>query len=85
MCEQPSTSRTVPSDAVVSEPPIATAMMFIGIPSVPASYQQQVRVPSGTVSTTWLVPISSSGFSSGISYVVTQQIFYLFSVLICKK
>ena len=64
----------MPSDIAVAEPPVATPMMFVGIPSVPASYQQQARVQSGTVSTTWLVPISSSGFSSGISYVGTQQI-----------
>lgn len=48
--------------------------MFTGIPSVPTSYQQQTRVQLGIVLTTWLVPISSSGFSSGISYVETQPI-----------
>ena len=74
MSEQPSTSRTVSSDAVVAEPPIATPTMFTGIPSMPASYQQQAGVQSGTVSTTWPIPISSSGLSSGISYVETQQI-----------
>lgn len=74
MSEQPSTSRTVPSSTAVTEPPVATPTMFAGIPSVPASNQQQVGVQSGTVSTTWLVPISSSGFSSGISYVGTQRI-----------
>jgi len=62
------------SDTAVAEPPAATPTMFTGIPSVPASYQQQAGVPSGNVSTTWLVPISSSGFSSGISYVGTKQI-----------
>ena len=74
MSEQPSTSRTVSSDTAAAEPPAATPTMFDGIPSVPASYHQQAGVPSGTASTTWLVPISSSGLSSGISYVETQQI-----------
>jgi len=62
------------SDGVATEPLAATPMMFTGIPSVPASYQQQVGVQSGTVLTTWSVPISSFGLSSGISYVETQQI-----------
>jgi len=61
MSEQPSTSRTVSSDAAATEPPAATRTMFAGIPSVSASYQQQAEVQSGTVSTTWSVPISSSG------------------------
>ena len=74
MSEQPSTSRTVSSDIAAAEPPAATPTMFAGIPSVPANCQQQVGVQSETVSTTWLVPISSSGLSSGISYVETQQI-----------
>lgn len=74
MSEQSSTSRTVPSDTAVAEPPAAIPTMFANIPSVPASYQQQVGVQSGTISMTWLVPISSSGFSSGISYLGTQQI-----------
>ena len=74
MSEQPSTSRTVPSDVAVAEPPATTPTMFAGIPSVPASYQQQAGVQSGTISMTWLVPISSSGFSYGISYVETQKI-----------
>jgi len=64
----------VPSSTAVAEPPAITPMMFTSIPSIPTSYQQQARVQSGTVSTTWLVPISSSGFSSGISYVGTQKI-----------
>ena len=72
MSEQPSTSRTVSSDTAAAEPPAATPTMFAGIPSVPASCQQQAGVPSGTM--TWLVPISSSGLSSGISYVETRQI-----------
>ena len=74
MSEQPSTSRTVPSDVVVAKPPTTTPKMFTGIPSVPASYQQQAGVQSGTVSTTWSVRISSSGLSSSISYVETRQI-----------
>ena len=74
MSEQLWTSRTMSSDRVAAELPTATPTMFAGIPSIPASYQQQAGVQSGTVSTTWLVPISSSGFSSGISYVETQQI-----------
>jgi len=74
MSEQPSTSRIVSSNAVVAEPPIATPTMFANIPSIPACYQQQAGVQSGTISTTWLVPISSFGFSYGISYVETQQI-----------
>ena len=72
MSEQPSTSRTVSSDTAAAEPPAATPTMFAGIPSVPANCQQQAGVQSGT--TTWLVPISSSGLSSGTSYVETQQI-----------
>ena len=72
MSEQPSTSRTVSSDTAAAEPPAATPTMFAGIPSVPANCQQQAGVQSGTM--TWLVPISSSGLSSGISYVETQQI-----------
>ena len=72
MSEQPSTSRTVSSDTATAEPPATTPTMFAGIPSVPANCQQQAGVQSGT--TTWLVPISSSGLSSGISYVETQQI-----------
>ena len=74
MSKRPSTSRIISSNVVAVEPPVATPTMFSGIPSVPASYQQQAGVQSGTISTTWLVPISSSGFSSGISYVETQQI-----------
>jgi len=74
MSEQPSTSRIVPSDTAVAEPPATNPMMFTGIPSIPESYQQQDGVHSGTVSTTWLVPISSSGFSYGVCYVETQQI-----------
>ena len=72
MSEQPSTSRTMFSDTAAAESPAATPTMFAGIPSVPANCQQQAGVQSGT--TTWLVPISSSGLSSGISYVETQQI-----------
>ena len=72
MSEQPSTSRTVSSDTAAAEAPTATPTMFAGIPSVSASCQQQAGVPSGTM--TWLVPISSSGLSSGISYVETRQI-----------
>ena len=72
MSEQPSTTRTVSSDTAAAEPSTATPTMFAGIPSVPASCQQQAGVPSGTM--TWLVPISSSGLSSGISYVETRQI-----------
>ena len=74
MSEQPSTSRTMSSDTAAAEPPAATPMMFTGMPSVSASYQQQAGVQSGTVSMTWSVPISSSRLSSGISYVETQQI-----------
>ena len=74
MSEKPSTSRTVSSDIAAVELPAATPTMFAGIPSVPANCQQQAGVQSETVSTTWLVPISSSGLSSGISYVETQQI-----------
>ena len=44
MSEQPSTSRTVPSDAIVAEPLATTPTMFTGIPSVPTSYQQQAGV-----------------------------------------
>ena len=72
MSEQLSTSRTISSDTAAAEPPAATPTMFAGIPSVPANCQQQAGVPSGTM--TWLVPISSSGLSSGISYVETRQI-----------
>jgi len=74
MSEQPSTSPPLPSDVAVAEPPATTPMMFIGIPFVLENYQQQAGVQSGAISTTWLVPISSSGFSSSISYVGTQQI-----------
>ena len=72
MSGQPSTSRTVSSDTAAAEPPAITPTMVVGIPSVSASYQQQAEVQSGT--TTWLVPISSSRLSSGISYLETQQI-----------
>ena len=37
--EQPLTSRTVPSDTAVAKPPATTPTMFVGIPSVPTSYQ----------------------------------------------
>jgi len=74
MFEQPSTSRTVSSDVATAKPPPTTPTMFAGIPSVPTSYQQEAGVQSGTVSTTWAVPISLSRLSSGISYVETQKI-----------
>lgn len=62
------------TDTATAELPATVPTMITGIPSVPASYQQQAGVQSGIVSTTWSVPISSSGISSGISYVETQQV-----------
>lgn len=74
MSKQPSTSRTVSTDIATTKLPATVPTMIVGIPSFSASYQQQAGVQSGTVSATWSVPISSSGFSSGISYVETQQV-----------
>ncbi|CAA2990675.1 Hypothetical predicted protein, partial [Olea europaea subsp. europaea] len=58
----------------MAELPAAIPTMFVGIPSVPTSYQPLAGVHSGTISKTWSIPISSSKVSSGISYVETQQI-----------
>jgi len=44
MSKKPSTSRTVSFDTAAAEPPVATPTMYAGIPSVPASYQQQAGV-----------------------------------------
>ena len=74
MSKQPSTSRTISSDIATIEPPATIPIMFAGIPSVLASYQSLAGVHSRTVSTTWYVPICSSGIPSGISYVEIQQI-----------
>ena len=72
--EQPSTSRTVSFDTVAVEPPATTLTMFTGVPSIPTSSQPLDGVHPRTISTTWSVPICSSGILSGISYVETQQI-----------
>ena len=74
MSEQPSTSRTVSSDTTMTDLLVSIPTMFADIPSVLASYYQLAGVHSGTVSTTWYVPISSSRISSGISYVETQKV-----------
>ena len=74
MSEQPSTSRTMSTDTAMAELPAAFPTIIVGIPFILDSYQQKVGVQSGVVSTTCSVPISSSEFSSGISYVETQQV-----------
>lgn len=74
MSEQPSTSKTVSSDAAAAEPPGATPTMFAGVPSVLTSSQPLDGVHLRTVSTIWSILVCSSEIIFGISYVESQQI-----------
>ena len=51
MSEQPSTSRTVLPDTATTEAPSAIPIMFIGVPSVPTSFQSLDGVHPGVIST----------------------------------
>ena len=67
MSEQPSTSRTVSPDTTTVEAPSAIPTMFVGVPSVPTSFQSLDGVHPGAISTVWTIPVCLSRIISGSS------------------